>query len=176
MKTQTLWLCLGFGLLAACGGDKGDSAETEEADADTDADTDTDSDTDADTDADADADANLSINVTADVGGTIYDDVCVGTLTASDDGATVSGTGTCAFAGPLASILAGDQTGVLDGSTDGTAGSGTYAITTSIGAALDLEWTGTSDGTTMTGSFDGSSTIEASGLVVPVDYAGSFTY
>ena len=58
--TRTLSLLLSPCLLtiglAACGGDKADSSNTDEADADTDADTDTDTDTDADTDADTDTD------------------------------------------------------------------------------------------------------------------------
>ena len=163
MKMNTLWLCLGFGLLAACGGDKGDSAgTTEEADADTDADT------------DADVNGTLSIDVTADVAGTVYEDTCVGTLTASDDGTTVSGTGTCSFSGPLGALISGEQTGVMTGTIDGGNASGTYDISTTIGANLDMAWTGTTDGTTMNGTFEGTTTIDAVGA--DVDYVGTFTY
>ena len=69
-----------------------------------------------------------------------------------------------------------EQSGDISGTTDGTTGSGTFDMVTSVGAAISMDWTSTSDGTTTTATVSGETTLESSGLVIPVAYDGTFTY
>ncbi len=181
MTTRLFWLSLPLAFAVACGGDKsstGTSTTDADADADADADTDTDTDSDADTDADTDADveSNLVVDVVATVGGNAYEDSCVGSLTASDDGSAITGSGTCAFVGPLSALLSGDQSGTLQGTIggDGTA-SGVYELVIS-GSTVSLNWTGTAGDATVDGVFSGADALTIGSTSVELAYEGTFTY
>lgn len=180
-----LVLFAGCGLVPGFGGQEGEDLE-DTGGADTDAtddsgsdDTDTD-DTDDDDSADVDTGPDDSGD-TGDTGGTpgfhgpfVLDataadgtaDRCTGTVGLDVTDATIVGTASCTFAGPLATRFPSGLGATLDGAGTDPA-SGTVRFT--LGATGDLAWTGSASASRVAGTFAGDLGGDA-----PIAVTGSF--
>jgi hypothetical protein len=119
----------------------------------------------------------MSIQVSAETGGIVIEDNCVGTVTLSAADGVLTGTLSCTFGGTVASFIGTDPfAGTIDGeeSEDGAV-SGPFWMDLDTFGVLDTEWSGTLVDDRVDGALGDQMLFVLGDLEIPVDYAGTFS-